>query len=147
MCMWWRPSPRSCCGSWTCWWVWAHTWRGMTSGTSFGATGWTRSLTRGNLKPWKPNPMLQHQPLSHSSLLWLRLVWHQGERHWRRVCPRACRDVSYGVWSVEPFECALKQLYLGCCRKLGSKVRISGLEPPYAPFISRWNNPFTNHWF
>ena len=30
---------------------------------------------------------------------------------------------------------------LGCPRKLGSKVRISGLSTQYTPFISRWNNP------
>ena len=29
---------------------------------------------------------------------------------------------------------------------LGSMVRISGLQPQYTPFISRWNNPYTNHW-
>ena len=33
--------------------------------------------------------------------------------------------------------------------KLASKVRISGWnmvkQPQYIPFISRWNNPFTNH--
>ena len=29
------------------------------------------------------------------------------------------------------------ELLLGCTRKLGSKVRISGLCPQYTPFISR----------
>ena len=39
------------------------------------------------------------------------------------------------------YDCWKKSELLGCPRMLGSKVRISGLQSQYTPFISRWNNP------
>ncbi len=40
----------------------------------------------------------------------------------------------------------LKLPVLGCPRKLGSKVRISGLQPQYIPFISRLKPIDPNRW-
>ena len=54
------------------------------------------------------------------------------------------------AFSFQTAFCAQKKQHvflLGCSSKLVSKLRISGLQPQYIPFRSRWNKPFTNHWF
>ena len=117
--------------------------------------GGGRYVRRAQVGPGWPAMMSPPRGTEFHPGVWFhfQVVYHKAARDWANDTLWLLRRHDEGRWAacvVEKNGRIIPSVSHGCpgTEVKDQMVRISGLviTPRNTPFISRWNNPFTNHW-